>query len=64
VANKTDLPAAAKNLAAFKRKHRVALLQISCLSGEGLDELKDAIRARVIKHGGKPRVMSRPRALV
>jgi hypothetical protein len=36
-------------------------LKISCLDGNGLEELKNALRARVIKHGGKPRAMSRPR---
>jgi GTP-binding protein len=63
VANKVDLPEAKKNLTAFKKKHKVDILKISCLTGEGLEELKQAIRARVIKHGGKPRVMPRPRAL-
>jgi GTP-binding protein len=64
VANKTDLPAAKKNLAAFKKKYpKVTIIKISCLSGDGLEELKNALRTRVIKHGGKPRVMSRPRVL-
>ncbi len=44
VANKMDLPAAKKNLTAFKRKHRVKLLEISALAGNGLDKLKLAIR--------------------
>jgi GTPase len=43
VANKTDLPAAKKNLAAFKRKHRVRAIAISALAGEGLEKLKLAI---------------------
>ncbi|TAG28560.1 MAG: GTPase ObgE [Verrucomicrobia bacterium] len=61
VANKTDLPEAKKNLTAFKRKYRVDIQKISCLSGEGLEDLQVALRARVLLHGGKPRVMSRPR---
>jgi GTP-binding protein len=61
VANKMDLPAAKKNLTAFKKKYKVEVLKISCLSGDGLEEFKTALRARVIKHGGKPRPMSRPR---
>jgi GTP-binding protein len=60
VANKMDLPAAKKNLAAFKRKLARAsrsskprsvrampspsLLQISALAGSGLDEFKRALR--------------------
>jgi GTP-binding protein len=44
VANKLDLPVAKKNLAAFKRQHRVKLLAISALAGTGLDKLKLAIR--------------------
>ena len=63
VANKMDLPTAKKNLSAFKRKYRVEVLKISCLEEAGLEELKDTLRMRVVEHGGKPRVMSRPRAL-
>jgi GTPase len=44
VANKLDLPAAKKNLAAFKRKHRVRVIEVSALAGEGLAQLKLAIR--------------------
>jgi GTP-binding protein len=44
VANKMDLPAAKKNLAAFKRKHRVRLIEISAHEGTGLDKLKLALR--------------------
>jgi GTP-binding protein len=61
VANKVDLPAAKKNLTAFKKKYKVDILKISCLDGTGLAELQQALRDRVIVHGGKPRVMSRPR---
>lgn len=61
VANKVDLPEAKKNLSAFKRKHRVKLFQISCLTGDGLPEFKSALRAEVIDCGGTPRPMARPR---
>jgi GTP-binding protein len=44
VANKMDAPAAKKNLAAFKRKHRVKTHEISALEGTGLDKLKLALR--------------------
>jgi GTPase len=49
VANKLDLPAAKKNLAAFKKsrfaKSRVTkVLEISALEGEGLEKLKLALR--------------------
>ena len=44
VANKMDLPAARKNLTAFKRKHRVRVLEISALAADGLDKLKLALR--------------------
>lgn len=44
VANKMDLPAAKRTLAAFKRKHRVRLQEISALTGAGLDKLRLAIR--------------------
>jgi GTP-binding protein len=40
VANKMDLPAATKNIAALKRKHRVRVLKLSALAGDGLEELK------------------------
>ena len=40
VANKMDLEGAAENLKAFRKRHKVDVAQISCLSGEGLDELK------------------------
>ncbi len=47
-ANKMDLEESAKNLKRFKRKHRkIPVLQISCLTGDGLDELKTEMRTRV-----------------
>jgi GTP-binding protein len=44
VANKMDLPAAKKNLATFKRKHRVRVIEISAQERTGLDKLKLALR--------------------
>jgi GTP-binding protein len=44
-ANKMDLPEAAANLAAFRRRHKVPIIRISCLTREGLDKLgKDLVR--------------------
>jgi GTP-binding protein len=44
-ANKMDLPEAAANLKRFKRKYKkVTVLGISCLTGDGLDELKTELR--------------------
>lgn len=55
VANKMDLPAAKENLAKFKKRHKVDIIQISCENGDGLDKLKLELRKRVIAHGGKPK---------
>jgi len=44
VANKMDLPAAKKNLAAFKRKQRGRVHEISALESSGLEKLKLAMR--------------------
>jgi GTP-binding protein len=47
-ANKMDEPAAADNLKRFKKKFKkVPILKISCLTGEGLDELKAELRDEV-----------------
>lgn len=50
VANKMDLPEAAEHLKAFHKKFHVEVLEISCLTGAGLEELKrdllDRIRGR------------------
>lgn len=40
VANKMDLPEAAGNLAAFSKRHGVEVLQLSCATGDGMDELR------------------------
>jgi len=48
VANKMDEAAAAKNCQKFRRKYRtVPLLKISCLSGDGLEELKQELLVQV-----------------
>ncbi|MFT3782327.1 MAG: GTPase ObgE [Nibricoccus sp.] len=47
VANKMDLEGAAANLTKFRRKHKGDLVKISCVSGEGLDELKEALYKRI-----------------
>jgi GTP-binding protein len=47
-ANKMDLGESVKNLKRFKRKYRkIPVLQISCLTGDGLDALKAELRAQV-----------------
>jgi len=47
-ANKMDEEASAENLKRFKKKFKkVALFKISCLTGEGLDELKEKLREKV-----------------
>ncbi|NQU09671.1 GTPase ObgE [bacterium] len=48
VANKMDLPAAKRKLAAFKRRHHsLAVIEISAQTGTGLGKLKLAIRRRL-----------------
>jgi GTP-binding protein len=49
VANKMDMPAAKKNLAAFKRKHRGRVIEISALESAGLEKLKLAIRKALVQ---------------
>lgn len=48
-ANKMDLEAAKANLAKFKRRHKVDVVEISCASGAGLDKLKKELLKRVTK---------------
>lgn len=59
VANKMDVEVSADNLKKFKRRHKVDVVEISCATGDGLEELKTALRKRVIKHGGKPRLVKK-----
>jgi GTP-binding protein len=47
-ANKMDLPAAAANLAKFKRRHKVDAVEISCLEGTGLERLRKELLKRVL----------------
>ncbi|MFT3867433.1 MAG: GTPase ObgE [Nibricoccus sp.] len=47
VANKMDLEGAATNLTKFCRKYKGELIEISCLSGDGLDELKKTLHKRI-----------------
>lgn len=56
-ANKMDLDGAAANLLKFKKRHKVDVLKISCLTGDGIEKFKTDLRKRVIKSGGKPRVV-------
>ncbi|HZZ59235.1 MAG TPA: GTPase ObgE [Opitutaceae bacterium] len=46
-ANKLDVPEAKAWLAKFKRRHKVDVLEISCLTGAGLDRLKRELLKRV-----------------
>jgi len=46
-ANKMDEPAAAAQLAKFKRSIRVPVMEISCLTGDGLEGLKKEMWKRV-----------------
>jgi GTP-binding protein len=53
VANKMDVPEAAAQLAKFKRRYKdVDVVEISCLTGDGLDRLKKELLKRVVKHRG------------
>ena len=59
VANKMDIASAKANLAKFKRRHKVDIVEISCVTGDGLEELKQALRKRVIANGGKPKLVKK-----
>lgn len=47
VANKIDTPVAVKNLKRFVKETGIKPIKISCSTGEGLDELRDALRKTV-----------------
>jgi GTP-binding protein len=47
-ANKMDLESAAPNLRKFKRARKVDIVEISCATGSGIDELKAALLKRVL----------------
>jgi GTP-binding protein len=55
-ANKMDLPSAAANLSKFKRRNRVDTVEISCLEGTGLEELKKELLKRVAAFRRKEKV--------
>ena len=55
-ANKMDLPSSAANLAKFKRRYKVDALEISCLEGTGLEELKSELLRRVAAFRRKEKV--------
>jgi len=48
-ANKMDEPAAEENLAEFRRSFKVGVLPISCLSEEGIEELKTVLLKQVLE---------------
>ncbi len=47
VANKMDLPGAAANLARFKRRCRSRSIAVSCVTGDGVPELRKELAKRV-----------------
>ena len=47
VANKMDLAGAAANLAKFRRRHRLKIIGVSCVTGTGLPELRNELLRRV-----------------
>jgi GTPase len=49
-ANKMDLEGAEQNLAKFKRRNKVDVVEISCLKGQGLDKLKKELLKRVDRY--------------
>ncbi|HWL15078.1 MAG TPA: GTPase, partial [Opitutus sp.] len=57
VANKMDVPEAKEHLAKFKRRYKtVDVLEISCLTGDGLDRLKKELLKRVTALRGREKV--------
>jgi GTP-binding protein len=50
VANKMDMTGAAANLAKFKRRCKARVVEISCVTGAGLTELKRELSKRVRAH--------------
>jgi len=55
VANKMDLEDAAANLVKFRKRNKVDIVKISCVSGEGLEELKELLYKRVRAINPTPR---------
>jgi GTP-binding protein len=60
VANKMDLDGAAANLVKFRRRYKTDLIEISCVSGAGLDELKEVLYKRVRADRPAPQRAARP----
>jgi GTPase len=60
VANKMDLESSVENFAKFRRKYKTDIAKISCISGEGLDELKEQLYKRVRAEQPIPRRTSKP----
>jgi tRNA U34 5-carboxymethylaminomethyl modifying GTPase MnmE/TrmE len=54
-----DVGGSAANLKKFKTRHKVDIIEISCATGAGLETLTDALRKRVIKNGGTPRLIKK-----
>ena len=55
-ANKMDLAVAKANLAKFKRRHKVDVVEISCLAGSGLDKLRKELLKRVTAWRGREKL--------
>lgn len=58
-ANKMDLPEAKAWLAKFKRRHKVDVIGLSCLTGDGLPALKKDLLKRVTAFRGGEKVSPR-----
>jgi GTP-binding protein len=59
VANKMDVPESAALLKKFKTRHKTAeVVEISCLTGVGLDKLKKELLKRVAKFRTQEKVSS------
>ncbi len=54
VANKMDEPAAATALRRFRKLNRVEVLPISCLTEEGIPQLLEELRNRILRPGVAP----------
>jgi GTP-binding protein len=62
VANKMDLEAARANLPKFRRRHKVDVVEISCLAGTGLDRLKRELLKRVAAFRRREKLSPEPGA--
>jgi 50S ribosomal subunit-associated GTPase HflX len=57
-----DLESAAENLARFRRKYKVEIVEISCLAGTGLDRLKKVLSKNVATFRRSEKRSPRPAA--